>query len=166
MEKAHPEKPAPAPASIGMLGGFLQGAKSGAFNSSIMMGIYYAITSISFLGFTPMGMSAIALGIVGSTLFTGILGAKKVYDTQHPSAPAHVAPVRAPSKARSHAQEPEMGMDSPSHTRSDWADRMGRSPGSQSRVREILDNGPGSNDRASAILEQREHEMASGNSRF
>lgn len=151
---AHATKPS-------LLGGFFEGAKSGIFNSTVMMGIF-SVLSFAVTG-NFLDLTNVLLSVGASTLFTGALGAKKAYDVTHPE---NKAPVHSPSQgqAKTRSQEVELSQ-SPSHTRSDWAERTGRSGGS--RVAELLKNGSQEErSHAAAILEAREQEANTSASRF
>ena len=168
-----PTSPAPTN-KPSMLGSFFDGAKSGIFNSAMMMGIFGALSHgavfIAENVFLSHAISGMALGlpgalisIVASTLFTGALGAKKAYDSTHS---ANAATVRSPSQGHSKTRSQEIELsESPSHTRSDWAERTGRSGGS--RVAELLKKGTQEErNHAASLLETREQEANTSASRF
>lgn len=139
--------------SPSLLGGFFQGAKSGVVNSSLMMGIFYTVGTLA-LSLTPMGWSAAGAAILATGLFSGVLGAKKVYDVSHAPAPHHGSPVRSPARSQSHAIQQDMDIsDSPSTLRTDWAERTGRSASKNQN-------------HAQQVLESRESETGTSASRF
>lgn len=161
------KNPTPQKATAGsppLMGSFFQGFRTGAINSSLMMGIFSVIgfAATSFAAW-PLTLSAIAITTVSTGLFTGALGAKKTYDAakQHEQKPAPAASVTMQPRSKSRAIAQETTLDeTPTTLRSDWAERTGRQGNTQSRVSEIIANGSlADQDRAEAIR-ARDAEMA------
>lgn len=165
------KKPTPQKVTAGsppLLGSFFQGFRTGAINSSLMMGIFSVIgfAATSFAAW-PLTLSAIAITTVSTGIFTGALGVKKTMDSA--KAAAHAAPavsvnIQPRSKSRALAQEMELE-EAPTNLRSDWAERTGRKGSLQAQVNGIIENGSlADKDRAEAIR-ARDAEMAANASR-
>ncbi len=137
------------------VGTFLRGFKSGAINSSLMLGIFAGVGAI--FGLTAMALPIMGVTVLTTGIFSGILGIKKAKESG----------AEAPNKAKqhtthiithAHAVEPALEHSNAVDTRSDWVERTGHSNSSQSKVQQILANGAMSDkDRASAILAERQN---------
>ncbi len=140
-------------------GTFLRGFRSGALNSSLMLGIFSAVTMAVTASLTlPLGLSVMGITVLTTGIFSGVMGVKKSTESKgagHEVA-APRAQTRAPAPSPALSQAVEMEQAPALETRTDWADRTRRSTDAPSRVQQILANGSLSDkDRASAILAER-----------
>ncbi len=121
------------------------------------------------LGTTPIGWAGFALMTTATSLFSGVISAKRaMFDapethtsTRNTITPVPVAGLTAPMVSQSLDNTPEQA---PAKS---WVAQTGREGDSQSRVQQILANGALSDkDRASAILAAREAASTQDNQRL
>lgn len=146
-------------------GVFARSFSTGVKNSSLMFGIFSAVSMIATMSLAlPIGFSAMAIAVVTTGIFSGVMGVKKAKDTAAHSAQTVSTTVAARSQSRDIS--PSLNSAPARDTaQSSWVERTGRSSTSQNHVQAILANGSMSDkDRASAILAAREQAAANSQS--
>ena len=149
------------------LGSFLSGFGSGAFNGALMLGIFsgvvFTLGKLGIAGLSMMTAGPIAATILATGLFSGVMAVKRALSegNGHSAGKDHgQTTVLVPAVTQSIA--PSVSMDKAESVDTaptqSWAERVGQSNGTQSRVDQILANGSMSDkDRAAAILQSREN---------
>ncbi len=151
---------------------FLGGFGTGAFNGSLMMGIFslatFAFNALVTAGIitgvgalSALQLPAISVAVIATGLFSGVMAVKRAFTEtadEHATAATRTThtPVLVPTVG--HAMAPSMDMvesqEMDSGRRTDWAERTGQR---SSNMQQILANGAmNDKDRATAILAERE----------
>jgi hypothetical protein len=138
---------------------FMGGFGTGAFNGSLMMGIFAGVSAIA--GGAVLTLSGAAIAIIATGIFSGVMAIKRAFTEtadEHATAATHTthSPVLVPTVG--HAMAPSMDMvesqEMDNSRRTDWAEHTGQR---SNNMQQILANGAMSDkDRASAILAERE----------
>ena len=138
------------------LSAFFGGARTGLFNSAMMMGIF-AVVGFVATGALVLAPATAAIAITSTAIFGGIMGIRRNHKEHAHLAPAHDTATLIPVQTHGLGQAivPQMDLsEAPDmERRTDWAERTGPR---HNRMQEILDSKMTDQDRASAILAERE----------
>jgi hypothetical protein len=151
---------------------FLGGFGTGAFNGSLMMGIFSvgslalgalgtALNIAGLAALSPIGIWPAVAAVVATGLFSGVMGVKRAFTEtadEHTSTTARSAHTQVLVPTMGHGVAPQMDIaevaDMDTGRRTDWAERTGQR---SNNMQQILANGAmNDKDRASAILAERE----------
>jgi hypothetical protein len=139
------ENPASKPNLTGsFMGGFFNGAKSGAMMMGIFSSLYFVAALLPIPG-NPVHFSLIAslatatLGTISTGIFSGINAVGKANTEAHSARHASHLAERGPVRAPEHHIAPEQAV-AEAHARStNWAERTGKTHGDN--IQDILSRG-------------------------
>ena len=149
------------PVLPGSVGKFFGGFKSGIFSGALMMGVLSLVSLTGLVGALPITM------MVGTALTTGLFsGTMSVirgggHQAAAPAAQPAPRTARAPAQGIAQERAPEQALNESVAPSTKWADKVGQR---QDRVQQILDRDMSDQNRAAAILAEREQAANSGRS--
>ena len=151
-ESVSMSQPAPRPS---MTGSFFHGFRTGGINGGMMLGLYSAValglkaTGIAvFGGLGFMGWPLVAVTVLTTGLFSGVMAAKKSMSShgvsQSHSQSISNSPALVPVMGQSMVPQLDMAQSAEAATEQpagSWVSRTGRGSESQSRIDQILADG-------------------------